>query len=115
MMKTLEQAMTKIEQSARIVYVMCEEEGMIKIGISKHYQSLGRRLSNLQAGNPRKLSILFTKEYENDGEAYAAEQSAIKAFAFYNYGMATPEWFDVRLTELTAFIISGTLPLWEIE
>ena len=94
-MKTLAQAIKQIELDARIVYII-EEAGTnnFKVGISKSYQSLGRRLSNLQSGNPRLLTIVHTSDYALDGEAYGAEIMTHAQFTFNNLGLHR-EWFHM--------------------
>src|SRR5258706_16304293 len=104
------ETMTRIELQARIVYIIAEVGSggrMYKVGISKNFNSLGRRLQNLQTGNPRQLSIIHTFEYQADGEAYKIEQETIKAFSFYQLGV-TGDWFELEgSNSLVQFITNG--------
>ncbi len=70
------------QASARIMYLIQESAtSNFKVGVTKDMHSLGRRLTNLQAGNPRELSIAHTWEFEADGEAYKLEQGMLLYFS----------------------------------
>ena len=96
--------LTAIQSGARIVYIISENDtGMHKVGITKNPNSLGRRLSNLQSGNPRKLNITAVYHFTEDGQAYAMEQNVLKAFSFNNLGLHD-EWFQVSAYQLMKYI-----------
>lgn len=50
-----------ITQTFDYVYIIADEQGYVKVGISKHPE---KRLKQLQTGHPTKLSLIFTEEFE---------------------------------------------------
>jgi predicted GIY-YIG superfamily endonuclease len=43
------------------IYIISDNNGYIKVGISKHPE---KRLKQLQTGHPNNLTLLFTEEFE---------------------------------------------------
>lgn len=99
------------EWQARIVYLIQEhgDTPMTKIGVTKSDHSLDRRLSNLQQGNGRPLSISYTYRFSEDGEAYALEQSLLKALAVHRT-YPESEWVRLTPAQIVYFHRTGALP-----
>ena len=79
------------------IYVISDNNGYMKIGISKNPET---RLKQLQTGHPTKLEILFTEEF------YCKRSHLLKIEALIHKKMRTiapkikGEWFEIPLEKL---------------
>lgn len=71
-----------------------------KIGYSQNPREW-RMDANLKRGNPRDIRVAAAFEYLTNGEAWAAEQAAHKAFA---HCVRQKEWFRVSWPEVAAWL-----------
>jgi T5orf172 domain len=73
------------------VYVIAEEgnDSLVKVGISK---SATKRLTGLQTGNPRKLTILHVVSVASVSAAYALEMAVHDRLGKWRLN---GEWFDL--------------------
>lgn len=77
---------------ANYIYVIAEAgSGFIKVGVAQNPRA---RLSTLQTGNPRKLSLEFVHECQS---RLAAEQVEYRAHGTMLRWRKEGEWFDVPL------------------
>jgi predicted GIY-YIG superfamily endonuclease len=73
------------------VYIIQENSTRnIKVGYGKDVES---RLSEIQVGNPRKLSIIYKEKFENQPEARKSEKILHNHLILYAIG---GEWFEYR-------------------
>ncbi len=88
---------------ARILYLLSEAGGSnVKVGVTLNQQSLGRRVTNLQAGNSRKLSVAATYTFNVDGQAYSVEQATLRELNMHRVG----EWLcDVSIDYVKGAIV----------
>lgn len=109
---TKESVITSHQNAARILYVMQEGDSpFCKVGVTKNEDSLQRRLQNLQAGNPRLLSVVCTWSFDEDGQAFATEQQTFKDLAeFAPY--AGSEWLALSPTDVRNWINGQVLEPW---
>lgn len=86
---------------ARVLYVIAEHGStFVKVGITKDSASLARRLTNLQTGNPRKLSIAHVVTFTGDGMAYSVEQRTLAFYALLGTRLGDSEWTCARVDEV---------------
>lgn len=90
---------------ARMLYVIAEHGGMfVKVGITKDSASLARRLTNLQTGNPRKLSIVHTVTFTGDGMAYSVEQLTLNLYGTLGTRLGDSEWTSSSVHDIVSTI-----------
>jgi hypothetical protein len=87
------------------LYVISEgDSGPVKIGVSSNPEY---RLVALQTGNPRPLSLFWTKRFGRRSAAFDVER---EAHVFMSDMRQAGEWFDADPKTAVACIVGGCLP-----
>ena len=83
------------------LYIVSEATyGPVKVGITDH---LNKRVSNLQCGNPRRLSLHCSFEFASRQDAEDVERATLIAFRIKKLWLGG-EWISASPTEAEASI-----------
>ena len=85
-------------QSFDYVYIISDEQGYIKVGISKNPR---KRLKQLQTGNMNILKLIFTEEFEcNRNHLLKIEKLIHREISHISKHMKG-EWFFIEKNQIT--------------
>ena len=93
----------EIQARPGLVYVLKEAgSNFYKVGLTSG--NVNDRIKQLQTGNPRKISAVFSQMVTDVGQAEKAAKDAVKKYhAQETYGGGT-EWYEVASNEYSSFL-----------
>lgn len=91
------------------IYIIGNEKGYIKVGVSKHPE---KRIKQLQTGNAQKLTLLFTEEFECSRKHLLHIENAIHKQLKQMAKHCEGEWFEIDEFKMDS--IKNTLTFYRI-
>lgn len=91
------------------IYVISNEQGYIKVGVSKHPK---KRIKQLQTGNEHQLTLLFTEEFECSRSHLLKIENALHKHLQQISIKSKGEWFYVEDFKLDS--IKNTITYYRI-
>lgn len=81
------------------IYIISNDQGYIKVGVSKHPE---KRLKQLQTGNEHQLTLLFTEEFECSRKQVLHIEKLIHKELRRLTTKMIGEWFKLDTDKLTS-------------
>lgn len=91
------------------LYIIGNDQGYIKVGVSKHPK---RRLRQLQTGNEHQLTLLFTEEFECTRKHLLHIEKAVHKTLRSMSTKCIGEWFFIDESKMDS--IKNTLTFYRI-